>query len=245
MLGNKFERDYCISTYETDKHQELRLVTLLNIFQDISEAHASIIGVGVDFCREHLVAWVGVNYHIVIDVMPKNHETIKIVSWPSEERKFGAIREFEVRDMANNVIIKASSQWLLIDIIKKRPVSLRVHLPEYFVVPERCLDSDFAKIPEVVVSDYEKSFDVRFDDIDLNNHVNNANYPLWATESVPASFRLENRVQEIEIVFKKECLYEETVTVKTNLIDNTSTHSIMSNNDGRVLSSSKIIWKRI
>lgn len=45
----KFIREYPIRSYECDKNGQLRLITLLNIFQDAADSHANKMGLGYDF----------------------------------------------------------------------------------------------------------------------------------------------------------------------------------------------------
>ena len=92
--------------------------------------------------------------------------------------------------------------------------------------------------------DHRREFHVRFDDIDLNQHVNNAVYPLWATESVDPELRLNHSTAELEICFKKEGHYGEQVEALTQMTEPmTSLHSIKSLNDGRELSRIRIKWR--
>ncbi len=238
----KYVKDYNLRTYECDKNGYLRVVTLFNIFQDMADSHASDLGLGMEFCLSNGLAWVGANYHIKIYRMPKIHENIKIITWPSEERKLGAIRDFAVYDSNNNLIICATSQWILIDFARKRPVSLKEKLPQYTVINEHSLVSNFEKLAEPTRNDFEKTFSVRFDDIDINMHVNNALYPLWATEALCHTFRNEHLLSEIEISFKKEGLLDENIRVISQIEDMQTLHSIKSLNDNRELSRVRIKW---
>ncbi len=240
-----FEKTYKIRTYEVDKNCNLRIVTLFNIFQDMADCHAETLGLGLSFCLEKGFAWVGSNYHIKINRLPKIHETIRIQTWPSEERKFGAVRDFIVYDQEDKEIITASSLWILINYARRRPILLKDNLPQYTVNPVRTLATEFPKLPEILAPQKTSEFSIRFDDIDLNNHVNNAVYPLWATESVGREFHLEHSLEEVEIEFKKEALYGETVEVSTMFDEGTtSAHSIKSKEDGRELSRIKLRWKK-
>jgi len=239
----KYEKIYQIRTYETDKNKILRIPTLLNIFQEAADGSARELGLGMEFCLERGLAWVGSNYHIKINRLPKIHENIKIQTWPSAEKMLGAIRDFVVYDENGEVMITASSQWILIDFEKKRPLSLKNNLPQYQVIPERALDTDFAKIAEPESINCRREFTVRFDDIDINSHVNNAVYPLWASEAVDEEFRLTHEPKEIEIAFKKECRYGEKVEALTQMEGTLSTTIIKSMTDGRELARAKILWK--
>lgn len=243
-MVEKFSRDYQIRTYECDKNGDLRLVTLMNIFQDMADSHATIMGLGLDFCLKIGMAWVGSNYHLRIKKLPSLHEQITVITWPAVEKKLGAIRDFQVFDRQGEAIITASSQWILIDAIKKRPLGLREHLPQYSVAQGRSMPELFElKLPEAERTDYRCEFNVRFDDIDINNHVNNAVYPLWASEAVSKDFRLAHTPEIVEIAFKKECHLGEKVEVITQVEDSCSLHSIRALGDGRELSRIRIIWR--
>lgn len=73
----KIEKEYLIRTYECDRNENLRLLTLMNIFQDVADSHASAMGLGLEYCLSKGFAWVGSNYHLQIARLPKMHEKSK------------------------------------------------------------------------------------------------------------------------------------------------------------------------
>ncbi len=243
MMVEKFVQTYRIKSYEVDINNNLRIPTLLNMFQDSADGSANELGLGRNFCLEHGFAWVGANYHIKIFRLPKINEHIKIVTWPSAEKMLGAIRDFEVYDENEEKIIVASSQWILIDFIKKRPLNFKKEMPNHQIIDERALYTDFAKIPDPERADYVLQTDVRFDEIDLNGHVNNAVYPLWASEAIDKDFRIDHEPEEIEISFKKECHYQDNIKVITQFENQTSTCKIIATDDERELAKVRILWK--
>ena len=243
MPIEKLIKSYNIKTYEGDKSKNLRILTLFNILQDAADESATKLGFGMEFCLSHGTAWVGVNYHIKINRLPKIHENITISTWPSDQKSLFAFRDFSITDESGAEIIAASSQWVLIDFAKRRPLNLTDNLPELMYLEERALQTDFPKIPEPEEPTLKKTFAVRFDDIDINDHVNNSIYPLWASESVEHDFRLTHEPAEIEISFKKECHYGETVEVSTTEANNTSISLIKSATDGRELARVRINWR--
>lgn len=245
MSMHKAEKQYIIRTYECDKNSNLRFVTLMNIFQDIADTHASEIGLGLEFCKTHGLAWVGASYDIRISQYPTLHQKINVSSWPAVEKKLGAYREFLVTDGNGKEMIRASSQWILINFEKKRPVCLRENLPEYQVINERMIETDFPRIPSPIRIDSSAEFGVRFDDIDLNNHVNNAIYPLWAFEGMSKAFRQDYIPVKVEIAFKKEAFLEDVICVETQINDEISIHNIKSLDDNRVLAEVKATWKKL
>ena len=243
MQIDKISLDYHIKSYECNRDGTLRLLTLMNIFQDTADTHASNLGIGIEHCLAHGLAWVGSNYQVAIDRMPSWHEKVTVISWPAVEKKLGAVRDFVIQDAQGTPIIRASIQWVLIDFAKKRPVALRDNLPMYKVIDERSLETDFPRLPEPERTDFSAVFKVRYDDIDVNHHVNNAVYPLWASEAVPADFRLSHQPTGLEIAFKKEGLFGEEIEVQTQIDDMTTLHSIHARSDGRELAKLRLHWK--
>ncbi len=242
---NKFAKEFQIRSYECDKNGFLRVVTLMNILQDAADLSATSLGFGFDFCIQSGLAWVGTNYHILINRLPKVHEKIVVYTWPSGENKFMALRDFVITNEKGEVIIKATSQWVLVDVERKRPVSLSQYLPDYMYLNERVLGTEFSKLSAPQNISFSKEFEARFDDIDLNRHVNNAIYPLWASESLGAEFHEKHLPSEIEISYKKECLYGEKVLVQTELSELTSSHIVVSSSEPKELAFIRIKWAEV
>ena len=244
MSVTKFVGQYHIRSYECDRNNNWRILTLMNIFQDMADNHAQQMGVGFEYVSSHRLAWFGSNYLLEIDRLPHIHENICIQTWPSEQRRIGAIRDFEVFGEDGKSIIRASSQWILIDVDRKRPVSLKDYLPEYTTINKHALIADFSPIPEAKENINNYEFKVRFDDIDVNKHVNNAVYILWACEAVDPEFRLSHNPQRINIAFKKEGYMGEKIRVVTEQNETHTFHSIYAfgNNNDRELARIGIEW---
>ena len=242
---SKYKKEYVVKSYEVDGHGFLRIVSLMNFLQDVAVENAEFLGFGFEACHQKGVAWVGSNYLLKISRFPKLDEHIIIETWPGEVKLWGAIRDFIIRDTAGNIIIKAISQWVLIDIGRRRPVMLNKYFPQYSLIDERVIAEDFQRVADIENPDSVKDFAVRFDDIDINEHVNNSIYPVWASESVEPSFRLKHIPQELEICFKKEALYGEKVEVWSKFAELTSTHIIKDKNTKAELAECRIVWQNI
>jgi medium-chain acyl-[acyl-carrier-protein] hydrolase len=226
MQTMKYSKTYTIRSYECDRNNHLRILTLMNIFQDMADDDATERGFGLDFCLQTGRTWMGSNYALEIGRLPNIHETIRIETWPSAKNKLSAYRDFEVFGEDGQSIIKASSQWILIDLARKRPISVADNMPWHQPLEERALATDFPKLPEVLRIDERFKFRVRFDDIDLNRHINNAVYILWATESVDEEFRLAHNPAKISINFRKEGYIGEKIEVLTEQENLSTIHSI-------------------
>lgn len=241
----KYVKNYVVKSYEADCHGFLRLLTLMNYLQDIACENAETLGFGFVACADKGLAWVGSNYLVKIKSLPRIDEHFSIETWPSGTKLWGGVRDFNIKNAAGEIIASAISQWVLIDVERRRPVILSKYFPEYKVWKERALEADFTKFEEVQNPDLVQEIAVRFDDIDVNKHVNNAVYPLWASECVDSAFRLNHIPAALEICYKKEALYGEKVIVYTKQNESETLHTICDKESGAVLADCRIEWREI
>ena len=173
-------------------------------------------------------------------------ETITIKTKPLSFRKFYAFRTFEVLDSNNESILTAESVWMLLDSNKRKPVTINEYLTNTYRVTNSLKNTiKFDKIPDVTRIDHEKKFNVRYDDIDTNQHVNNVKYYSWAIESVPTDIVLNYTLCNVKIFYKRETTYGETVKVLTETNNNDDNiiciHKIIANN-GEELTRLQTTW---
>jgi len=239
----KYSKDYEIRSYEVDKDKKLRLLTLFNILQDISDTHAEKIGVGYSFCVKEGLAWVGAGYHIKINRLPTWRDKIGISTWPSGNTAATAYRDFTIYDEKNEPIVLASSQWALIDVARLRPVALAKHIDMSLWRDDRAIDTSFPALLPPERKDFDKTFYVRYDDIDVNNHVNNAVYPVWASEAVPFEFRKQHNLSEIKVAFKRSAVLGDVINIETQIQDKLTRHLIKSGEGDRVFAIVEINWR--
>lgn len=246
MTLDKLEKVYSIRSYEGDQNNNLRLVTLMNILQDVATSDADRRGFGLDFCLKSNMTWVGNDYVVEIMRMPKVGETIKVKTWPSLAGKLAARRDFAVYDEEGKLIIRSASRWLLISLDKKRPLSIPDVLQGYEAIDEQILETDFAKITEPLENISKYQYKVRYDDIDINHHINNAVYVLWAGEAVDNEWHKTHTPAKIEVNFKKEGFIGEEIEIITSLENGRSLHSIRTKgDDARELARAAITWKAL
>ncbi len=247
MKGQKMEKlskEHLIHSYECDQDGKLRLLTLFNLLQYMAESHADKLNVGYKDLIEKQICWVGSGYALHINRRPKWAEEVTFKTWPSGQTPVVAIRDFEVLDKEGNPLINVSSQWVLVDVRTGRPQPVKKHLESLESLSERALSTDFPKIPEIRCCDFEKRFYVRYDDIDINKHVNNAIYPVWASEGVPNDFRQAHEIENIEISFKRPAFFGDEIIVKTEINNNETYHQIVSSDGTKEFARAHIVWKK-
>ena len=192
-----------LQAYQCDRYGYVRPLILMNELQGCADTHAEILGCGRTFLTEHNMAWVVTHYLVDIIELPREGEELTFSTWPSMKELLRATRDFEIRGADGRLMVRATSQWVLIDMATRRPVCLDDAVPTLVQHGARAWDRIFCKFPDFTL---EKThvFKCRFDDIDVNQHINNAVYAVWATESVGYTYRNEHKLRSIELNFKKE-----------------------------------------
>ncbi len=202
-MSQKLVEKRVLQAYQCDLRGNVRPLILMNELQSIADRHAEVLGCGRTYCLENNVGWVVMYYLVDIIELPCEGEELTFSTWPSCQDALRATRDFEIHGADGRLMVRATSQWVLIDMMRRRPVPLAGHLSERVVVPQRAYGCAFEKFP-----DFETNkthiMKCRFDDIDVNQHINNAVYAVWATESVGYQYRMEHKLRGIDINFKKE-----------------------------------------
>jgi medium-chain acyl-[acyl-carrier-protein] hydrolase len=226
--------------YECDKNGNLRIVTLMNILQNSAQEHIHKVGYGVEELAKQSLGWMTTKYDVRVKRFPKANETITVTTWISGLKELSAIREFLIKDSKGQTLVEVVSKWALIDLTRKKPVSL----PKFKIWEKSLFKTNFAQSALKTI-DFSETFPVSFDFIDFNQHVNNALYPLWASETVDIDFRLWHCPQELKISFQREALYGERIIVNTQIDDLLSNHVILSEADGRELAKVTCKWIKL
>lgn len=202
-MSDKLITKRVLQAYQCDRYGNVRPLILMNELQGIADRHAEELGFGRTYLQEHNMAWVVTHYLVDIIEMPREAEEFTFYTWPSSQDILRATRDFEIHGADGRLMVRATSQWCLIDMARRRPIALDKSLFEWKITPERAWDRKFEKFPDFEATKTHV-FKCRFDDIDVNQHINNAVYAVWATESVGYAYRNQHRLKRIELNFKKE-----------------------------------------
>ena len=232
---------YSIRYDEVDMDDTLKPVSLLNFLQDVASINANERDFGSDFIFSHGLAWFVLKYRIEIYDYDKNIKQLDIKTCSRGAAKLFAYRDFDVIQRGN-LIARATSQWGLVDFNSKKmlpPLEVLKNIQQY---EKREDDLKFDKIPDVTNPDKQCEFEVKYDDIDVNMHVNNVRYLHWALETLDYNFRKTHKVNTIDIYYKKEITYGARVLSEMAFGENQrcSIHRIKNADNHDVLCSIKI-----
>lgn len=238
------EKTFETASYETDFTGKLSLFSLFNHFQDIAGKHAEQIGVGFDYLRSKNLAWMLSRIILKISYLPEWGERVVLKTWPKGIEGLFAMRDFSLISLSGEIMISATSAWLLVDLTKNRPSRLE-NLPvnlKFTGAPSAIEEiPGKIKLPEKLVGLFEHN--VLNSDIDINQHVNNANYAKWIFDSFPAEKYKQSRIRSLQINYLEAALPNDAASL---LLDESEpgiyTLAGRSRNTGRLIFSAEVIW---
>ena len=239
----KTRKRYNLQYYEMNTAQRLKESILLLFLQDIASDNAETNGFGYNWCLEHSLGWFLLKYRIELSQYPQNIDYIEIETKSRGANRLFAYRDFDIYTPDNNLIGRVTSCWGLVDMSTKSMVAPQIINPEFESFEKRDTDLKFYKIQLPKDFDYEKIYEVRYDDLDLNHHANNSNYISWALETLPYDFRNNNTVSNVDILLKNDTTAGETIIAQTKINDFQTIHVIKNKADNTDLAYLNIEWK--
>ncbi|MCR5261989.1 MAG: hypothetical protein K6C94_09155 [Candidatus Gastranaerophilales bacterium] len=204
---------YEIKFHETDCLNRLKEPVLLNFLQDIAAVNAEENGFGYSKIQDKEIGWFLTKYHIKLFETLKNNGKIYIDTESKGSVRINCIRDFDIYNSEDKKIGEATSSWVLTDLETGKlvlPSDIFDNLPP---ADKEHLRSNFPKVPMPAREDFKQEFTARYNEIDVNRHVNNAVYLTWATEVLPIDLLLNTRMAEVEIQYKQQVKYGEKVIV--------------------------------
>jgi medium-chain acyl-[acyl-carrier-protein] hydrolase len=253
MPESVWSQSFTIRTYEIDAGGVLAPHTLCDFLQEVAGKHAGSYGLSLEDLLARNLMWVLCRLRVRVERLPAAGETIEVRTWPSGSDRLFALRDFRVVDASGGTVAAAVSAWLILDVAARKPVRpLSVlDLPDASAVA-RSFEADLDKIP-AMEDDPEVEggapagvrFPVRFSDIDVNRHVNNASYVQWIAESAGAGVVETSRLRALDVDFLAETVYGDVVTARARRLAGDGLafrHSLAREGDGKEIARARTGW---
>lgn len=208
------ETHFTVASYETDATGKLSLYALFNQFQELAGRHAEQLHVGYELLQQQRLAWVLSRITVHIRHLPDWGMQVQLRTWPKGINKLFALRDFALTDASGNLLVSATSAWLLLDLEKHRPYKIEnLERDLQFPNAPHAINEVPGKIqiPETLQYSYQHA--IVPSDIDINQHVNNAQYAKWVTDCFPETEFLQQPPQSVQINYLEETLPGDIVQI--------------------------------
>jgi acyl-ACP thioesterase len=249
MEPNIWKENFNIRSYEVDCSGRLSIVSIFNLMQEAASKHADALGVSIQQLLVENCTWLLSRLKIKIDTYPVWGDQLAVHTWPSGIRRLFALRDFHLKDQNDNDIAAALSAWLVLDTSKRRPARISRFIDRLNPLEGNHVLSDpLEKLPKIEAFTDERRFRVRYRDLDINQHVNNASYVEWMFEGLPADVQNKLRLAELEINFLAESFLQDRVVARYQPQDSDDRilhHALFREADGRELVRARTVWQPV
>lgn len=203
---NQFERNFYVEICDIDTENALTNYGALRMMQEIAGAHSDTLGISINHLNENPYTWLLLNWKLQICSRPRWNSKLLVKTWPSSFDKLYAYRDFEITDENNNIVAKATSKWVYINIHtqsieKPSQELLDIYKPSNTFVFE---NDSIKKLKEPVNHEFITNYTIQRSDLDINGHTNNLSYLHIAKNILPEDV-CNSDFRNLEIMYKKEC----------------------------------------
>lgn len=185
----------------------------IKYLQDIANHHSEDLGYGYTNITKTNLAWVLLNWKVKILKNVTVADTLYIKTWPRSFSRTISYREFEIYDSDDNLICIATSKWALTNYtthaLERIPEEMAL---TYGIIDKSVFeDISYERIKEPEISTLTHEYTIQRRDIDTNHHVNNLCYLDFAFEALPEEVYNNLNTNNVEILYKKEIKYKDTI----------------------------------
>jgi acyl-ACP thioesterase len=227
----RYREAYRVRTYETDPFGRVSVRAIT----------------AVRFLIDNRLAWVLTRLRAEMSRWPRGGDTITVETWPHAASRLMIERRFRVWGEDGAQLGEATTMWIVMHLDRRRPV----RLPPFILDALGPILSDespasLEKIPPVETADRQRAFEVRYADLDMVHHVNNAAYVQWATETTPQELWQSHLPAVLDVHYQAECRFGDTVESEVqNAGERAFLHLLRRRSDGADVLRARTRWERV
>ena len=218
---NVHEQDFIITSCFIDCKSQLSSQCMLLLMQEVALGHVDKHDIGWDYLRQFNQSWVLIRMHVKIIRMPQWKETITLKTWGKLSEGLTNFRDYEMIDKNGNVIVAATSTWVILDFTTGRPQKAQ-HLPTHLYINEykNAIVENAPKIKHLSFPENEREYKpVLYSDIDVNQHVNNSKYLQFAIDALPFDYVQKHTLKEFYLNFTRQAKLSDAYSVQYEKIE--------------------------
>ncbi|CAK8534400.1 unnamed protein product [Lathyrus sativus] len=230
--GFVFRQNFPIRSYEIGADKTASIETVMNHLQETALNHVKTIGLLGDgfgstpeMCKKNLI-WVVTRMHVVVDRYPVWGDVVQVDTWVSASGKNGMRRDWLVRDLkTGEIMTRASSVWVMMNKLTRKlskiPEEAKEEIEPHFVNSVSVLNEDNRKLTKLNdTAEYIRTgLSPRWNDLDVNQHVNNVKYIGWILESAPQPILESHELHSVTLEYRKECGRNSVIESLTDVTD--------------------------
>jgi medium-chain acyl-[acyl-carrier-protein] hydrolase len=200
-----FECSLRVEAHDADSSGRLKVSSIFNHLQNAAAIHAERLGAGITEVLGQGLFWVLSWVKLEFSPLPRFGDEFSARTWPKCRYKLFSIRDFLFSGRDGEVFCRATTAWLLVDVKTKKAVSAQ-RLGERIPYQEK--EHALRCYPERFDVEYDGrsvfARQVRYSDLDVNRHVNNARFTEFLMDCYPAKHHRSHRISSLTVAFVAE-----------------------------------------
>lgn len=196
---------WTVKASETDVYSRLRLGSLVNMFIQAAIQSSDQMEFGYHVLRKKNLFWVFSRLTTEICKPVRWGQSLEVSTWPRDVEKIMYLRDYIIRDDQQEVVVKATSGWMAIDLNTKRPGTLEAEDAWKFTRLKDLCALD--RLPEKIMPVKEgqtTTLKTTYFDLDLNGHVTSSRYVDWMMDAFSLDFHRKYYPKKLSINFLHE-----------------------------------------
>ena len=241
-----WEYQFSVRSFDVDQNKEITLTSISEYLQEVAGDHANTMGFGYRQVVLEQMVWILGGIKIEVERYPLWEEEVTIKTWVVENKRFVSRRDFQWLDQKGNILLNASTNWILFHTERRRPVAIDSMNFEVRLHPEQNATSSEVSNIRAKFEDSENSqYTVRYSDLDMVGHMNNTKYIQLLLDHYSPDFHNNHKVKSLDINFKNEARYGDILELRKNRVDlNSDLIELKRKEDGKVNCIAQLEWLR-
>ena len=240
----KYIQKIDIQSYHTDQYGKASICSLFHFMLEAAWSHAQVMDWGYDQLQSHHMFWVLSRMYVIVEKYPVWQDKITLNTWSAGTDGIYAYREFIIEDENKEVLLRANTAWLILDIETKKIVLLK----EYINTFPRYMETSACREPERLRpgknAEQLRFLPILFSELDINKHFNSVKALERVLDHFGIEFLNQYEPETIEVNYLKEGLAGDSLAVSVRQTgENSYQSSIIREKDLVNLSNMKICWR--
>ena len=219
-MVNTYDESFTLRSRDCDLNGKWRPGAILETMQDMAGTHSKLLGCGRDELVKNNIVWVLSRCELHMDRYPADGESVTVHTFPMPTRVFFFPRYYVFTDAHGEMIGKAGTLWLLLDLSTRRmlpPGEIGKLIPDNrnLSVPMNLP----ATVGQLQGEEFVSEYTPVYTDLDVNGHVNNTRYADWLCNTLGIEIMTAFEPERIILNYNHEILPGHRVTMHRILRD--------------------------
>ncbi len=239
-----YQEQLAIKSYHTNQYGQASISSLFNILIEAAWAHAQVMDWGYDSLKSNNLFWVLSRMFFKVEKYPSWQDQIHLNTWSAGTDGIYAYREYVVENEKGEVLLRASSAWLILDMETHKIFRLSDFRATF---PKR-IDASACRNPKRIKPDSHTEnlnyYPVLFSELDINQHFNSVKSVDRVLDDYGIDFLNSFEPAELEVNYMKEGQAGESLAVtRTPISENEYLNCLVRESDGSDLCVMRILWR--